>query len=536
MTRTLDERSLARRARRLVPRVRAPEVTLRDAWREAWRRLRRAEPATVVLVALVVSWIVVFGILVVQRHDRFGSFGFDMGIFDQAIWLAARGESFITVRGLDLFGHHANVAFYLLAPLSWLGAGPHIWNLLQVATLAAGAVPLYLIGRARRLSPWLALLPAAAYLLHPSTQFLAWELFHPETMAVTPLLFAYLAAVRRRWGWYAGLLVLAVAWKEDVALFALVLGLLVALRGDRRVGAVTMALSLGWFLAVSQVLLSAVNGQGAFYDQFYGHLGESSVGVVTTVLTDPTRVVDHLATADPSPVGYLWKLGAPWALLPLAAPAALLMGVPQLLANLLSINGFTREITFHYAALPMAALGVASVEGLARLAGITRAAGVAGHAGPAGGAGVAGVAGLAWLRRGAAAAVAVAALAATLQWGPSPVGDRYDEGFWPASSPRQETQHEAVSTVPSRAPVSATYQFVPHLTHRERVYEFPNPFRERNWGVRGEDTHDPRVVEWLVVDSTAMGREDRSLVEDLVSSGAFDVVFQDDGVLVARRR
>lgn len=527
MTRTLDERSLARRARRLVSRVRAPDGTWRDPWRDAWRRLRRAEPATVVLVALVVSWIVVFGVLVVQRHARFGSFGFDTGIFDQAIWLAARGESFITVRGLDLFGHHANVAFYLLAPLSWLGAGPHVWNLLQVTTLAVGAVPLYLIGRARQLSPWLALLPAAAYLLHPSTQFLAWELFHPETMAVTPLLFAYLAAVHRRWGWYAGLLVFAVAWKEDVALFALVLGLLVALRGDRRVGTVTMALSLGWFLAVSQVLLSAVNGQGAFYDQFYGHLGESSVDVATTVLTDPTRVVEHLSTAKPSPVGYLWKLGAPWALLPLAAPAALLMGVPQLLANLLSINGFTREITFHYAALPMAALGVASVEGLARL---TRLAGVASLAG------VAGSTALAWARRGVVAAVAVAALAATLQWGPSPVGDRYDEGFWPARSPRQETQHEAVSTVPSGAPVSATYQFVPHLTHRERVYEFPNPFRERNWGVRGEDTHDPRIVEWLVVDSSTMGREDRSLVEDLVSSGAFDVVFQDDGVLVAHRR
>jgi len=126
-----------------------------------WGRLAHHHPAWDVLAVLVVGWALTFGVLAWQRHDRFASFGFDMGIFDQAVWLAARGKSFITVRGLDLFGHHANVAFYLLAPFSWLGAGPHFLNLLQVAALSVSAVPLFLLGRHRGLSPWLALVPAA---------------------------------------------------------------------------------------------------------------------------------------------------------------------------------------------------------------------------------------------------------------------------------------------------------------------------------------------------------------------------------------
>ena len=196
-------------------------------------RLAIAEPspAAGVLAAAVVLFVVIFGVLVWQRHDRFGSFGFDMGIYDQAVWMAARGKSFLTTRGLDLFGHHANVSFYLLAPFSWLGAGPHFLNLLQVGALALTAVPLYLLGRHRGLAPWIALAPAVAFLLHPSTGLLAWELFHPETVAVVFLAFAYLAAAKERWHWYAVLLVVAVGWKEDVALFAFFLGVLLAVRG-----------------------------------------------------------------------------------------------------------------------------------------------------------------------------------------------------------------------------------------------------------------------------------------------------------------
>lgn len=488
-----------------------PSVDRASPLRRAFDQIRRTDFPVLVLVGMVALWIALFGVLVWQRHDRFGSFGFDMGIFDQAVWLAARGESFITVRGLDLFGHHANVAFYLLAPFSWLGAGAHFLNLLQVTTLALGAVPLYLLGRHRELSPWIALAPAAAYLLHPSTQFLAWELFHPETVAIAPLLFAYVAAVKQRWGWYAGLLVFAVAWKEDLALAAFAIGLIVLIRGHRKIGGLTMGLSLAWFLVVNRILLSAVNGEGAFYDQFYGDLGGSPFDIAWTGLVHPTQVLSKFA--DASAVEFVWQLAAPFALLALASPLVLLVAVPQLVANILSVNEFTREITFHYAAVPLAALALASVEGLARVARSVH------------------------VRRALAVGLLVTALAGTVRWGPSPIGERWDEGFWPrAGDPRKETKDLAVDLVPDGVSVSASYQFVPHLTHREGIYEFPNPFRERNWGVQGENTHDPATVEWLAVDTRITGRSDRAVLEAQLSTGAWDVVLDEDGILVARRR
>ncbi len=95
----------------------------------------RDEPAAAFLGIAIALWTVVFSMLVVLRQDRFRTIDFDLGIHDQAIWLLAHGQTFDTVRGLPVFGHHATFAYYLLVPLQWLGAGPNVWNVLQVIAI-----------------------------------------------------------------------------------------------------------------------------------------------------------------------------------------------------------------------------------------------------------------------------------------------------------------------------------------------------------------------------------------------------------------
>src|SRR5437762_1313827 len=66
-------------------------------------------------------------------HDRFGTYGFDLGIYDQATWLLSRAQApFVTVRGLDLLGQHAAYIMVLVAPLYRLWADPRLLLLLQV--------------------------------------------------------------------------------------------------------------------------------------------------------------------------------------------------------------------------------------------------------------------------------------------------------------------------------------------------------------------------------------------------------------------
>ncbi len=468
-------------------------------------------PALWVVLAAALSWTVVMGTLVWQRHDRLGSFSFDMGIFDQAVWLLSRGgQQLMTVRGLTVFGHHAEPALYLLAPFYWLGAGPHFLNLVQVAAMALGAVPVFLIARDRLGAPWVAAVIAGAFLLHPALAFMAWELFHPEAMAITPLLFAYWFAGRRRWRWFAVCVVLAVAWKEDVALAAAVLGLVVAVRGERRVGLTTAALSVGYFLMVTRVLLPYLNGSEAFYNQFFGELGGSAPEIIRNGLRRPELVTDRVLAADAK--DYYWKMVAPFGLVPLAGPGALLVGVPQALVNVLSINDFTRKITYHYAALPLTGLTLAAIEGARWIAAGRRRALVI----------LAGV-------------MAVSSVAAAMVWGPTPIGATYGPTWWPpAQDSRRDAKEAALARVPNDARVSATYLFVPQLTHREGIYEFPNPFKPKNWGVRDENYPPPTAVSWLVVDRDTLGPEDAGIFDCLLAT-SFQIVSDEERVVVARR-
>src|SRR5205085_809355 len=136
-----------------------------------------------------VAFAIVFGSLGVKRHNTFGTWSFDLGIYDQGFWLAARGgRTFMTVRGLAFWGQHLNLIAYAFAPFYWLGAGPAFLFVAQATVLGFGAIPVYLIAKDRFRAPWMGLVFAVVYLLYAPIQWISWANFHPEALVVTPLL------------------------------------------------------------------------------------------------------------------------------------------------------------------------------------------------------------------------------------------------------------------------------------------------------------------------------------------------------------
>ena len=96
--------------------------------------------------------------------------------------------------------------------------------------MALGAVPVYLLARDRLENGWLGVVVAACFLLYLSLEWINWWHFHPDALVITPLLFAWWLATRRRWGWYAVAVGVALACKEDAALAVIMLGLVLAAR------------------------------------------------------------------------------------------------------------------------------------------------------------------------------------------------------------------------------------------------------------------------------------------------------------------
>ena len=116
-------------------------------------------------------------------------------------WSPGADETFMTVRGLDFWGHHLN----LVASSSRrsTGSAPGRVPLRRPElVLALGALPVYLIAKRPLRAAGVGLLFAVVYLMYAPIQWISWINFHPEALVIAPFLFAWWFAMRRRWGWF----------------------------------------------------------------------------------------------------------------------------------------------------------------------------------------------------------------------------------------------------------------------------------------------------------------------------------------------
>lgn len=495
-----------------------PVVTRLRAWGNSPRAMFTA------LVVLGAYWTITLGRLVVLRHNRFATFDFDTGIYDQFLWQAAHFRWFSTVRGVSFFGHHASFGFFFLIPFAWLGAGPNFWNVLNAVALAACAPILYVIARDRFAKAWIGALVGVVWLAQPSVQWWVHEGFHPECVAL-PFLFATwlfgqrIAArlaedqsvSRRQWWWFWLSFVGAVMWKEDVALALVGMGLVWAVRRHWRLGVPVAVAGALWFGIFGALMVPQVAG-GTVYSGIYGSLGETPGQIVVNSIEDPSMLLERWDDNDA--LGYSTRLNQSFGFVTVLSPLTWLIGAPQWFANISSAAAFTWDPHYRYQALPTLALTISFVEA-------------------------------SWFlyrrRRWWGHAALVIGLGASLwsgwahgagPWSPS----NYRAGYWPHTAPAtQQAREAALALIRPHEGVSADYLLVPHLSHREVLYTFPNPWKNSNYGVSSDAAGDPAKVDWIVVDTALVGEDLQPLYESIKASGEFQVAMQRDGIEVLRR-
>lgn len=495
-------------------RIRMGLTTAHRALRRGRARARQPDQRPIVtswearagLGAVTGGYIVLLTYLTVRNHYGFGTAGFDIGIFDQGVWLLSRLQTpFVTVRGLHLFGDHASFLLLALVPIYWVAASPAVLLGAQALALGAGAVPSFLIARHTLRSEWCALACATAYLAHPAVAWTNVENFHPDSFEVPLVLFAFYFTLKKRWGLFAACVGALLLVKEDVALLTFVLGLYVALRHHRGIGLATAAASVIWVAMLLVVVFPTFNEAGWLYGSRlttqFGGVG----GLLESLVTEPWTIVAPAFGSDQR--WYLWQLFASFGLLSLLAPAVLVVAAGPLLSNLLATFPYQHQIEYHYSTLIVPVLTVSAILGIARFRSMR-------------------------IRGGLAIVLVVAALAGAYVWGPlgqdaRPVAD-------PGSAHAQAAR-DAIAMIPDEAVVSSHYRYVPHLTHRTHVYEFPNPWRASNWadGSReGATLPIADEVDYLLLTAATRDEPGHGEVLRRLEQHAFRRVFEAEGVVL----
>ena len=417
---------------------------------------RLVEPTVVgVVTALVAAYWATSSILI---HRAFHSNGWDLGLLHQVLWNSARGRLFdYSFRDISYAGDHWQPFLLTLAPLEWLQGGPEGLLIVQAIFLAAAAIPLYAGARAVEVGRGGAAALAGAYLLGLGAARSVSFDFHIEAFAP---LFAFTAlwglARGRRVVFVAAVLVI-LTLKEDGALLTLALSWIGWFGFKERLSAATAGVATIYMFLATSVIIPYFRGADLNpFAERYGYLGDSPAGVLGGMATRPDLVLSQLAR--PEAALAIAIVLASVVLLPLLVPRLLPPLAMVTLLPLLSKGPAQGSLELHYLLVPATvAMAVAII-----------AAGDLARRGPSA---LAGPLSAAIQRIWPFLLLGVPALLWMLG---SPLPPSFA-----ADLDRFDVDHHAsvaqkfIREIPAGAIVSAQSPFVPHLSERRKLYQFP---------------------------------------------------------------
>ncbi len=530
----------------------------------------RSLPGLLVLL-MTLAYVVFFSAYSLQRHATLNSYAADLSFIDQPMWNTLHGrflERTMDAHQVSRVAEHLEPVIIPVAFVFYLWDDVRAILIVQTIVLALGALPVYWIARRAFAAPdcrvptarnveratlageeeasqalggprwaqWLPLVFVAAYLMFPALQAANVADFHADPFIVAPLLFAFWYATERRcaamWVWAAvGLLV-----KENLPTLIFMLGLFLLIFGGRIDGAVEnaaqarrrrlhsvalMVAGLGWFYVATYVVVAPLARQAygtagpVYLAHRYSWLGAGLSGL-WEILRQPERL------------RYLVELFAPMGWLPLVAPEYLLLGLPVLIANLVSDFPGQYSGQQHYTAPLVPVLVVAAIFGARRLLGVLHI--TSSHLqhshleverGRESGA-------TSEVRRVASIPVVAILAVWLLAWslgyqtlrGWTPLGRDYT---WPQRTAHHELLARFTAQIPPEAAVSTTPPLHPHLAHRWKIYIYPT-------------VADADYVLLDVASPTDAHPNDvRKTFQQLITSGEFGILDAADGYLLLAR-
>lgn len=458
-----------------------------------------------VTVATAFAWATWMSALQLDVHDSFGTFSYDVGLYDQGLWLLSRFDApFVTLMGRNLFGDHSSLVLLFLVPFYWLVPGTSTLLVVQSFVVAAGAVPVFLFARRVLGSEPLACAVSVAWLAHPAVVGTTLENFHPDSFHGLFVPLALWAALERRWRIYAVAVILVLMVKEDAFLLVVPLGVWVAVRLDRRRGLATMLAGLSAAVVTMYLIMRPLTGvptRNGWRVPFGG-----VEGFLRETVTAPWNVVEYFLDGDK--LTYLFQMTVPYLGLFLMSSGLAAVSSLVIFVNILSTYWYQYNVDYHYSIVAVPALLFAAVHGISRFSVFVQ-------------------------RRAVVGLIVVSCLSSVL-WSSHNLS--FEARETPSENVAVTTGHEILHDLPPRVSASLYDPLVPHAAHRAGLWFFPNPFRAHLYGVDEslEGTRLPAAdtVEYVVLPKFLL--PEMQAVWDQ-ESAAFAVVSENEHWRIYRR-
>ncbi len=448
---------------------------------------------------MIAGWALLLLIASSARHILFQSGAFDLGYFDQAIYLISQGQvPVVSFWGFHFLGGHADWMVYPLALFYKIYPSVYWLFAVQAIALALGALPTYHLARQAGLQGSLATTLAAVYLLYPLIFNLNLFDFHPEVMALPLILTAVWAARQNKvWG-FAICTIIILGCRDALSLTVAAMGFWLLVFEKKRVcGAIALITGVAWFLIATQVVIPAFRPGGVEATLRYAYLGDSVLEIAKNLFLKPDLVLGKVFSLATLEYGLLLIAPLLWGL-SIHCLAPLTAALPVLVMNILSDAPSQRDLVHQYSLPVLPFLLLAVIAALASQK--------------------------TWLRtRWKILLWSLIAFLALAKYGY--FGSRYLNSLDTWSATRA-----AVAQVQSKGSVLTTHNIVPHLTHRPQI----------RFTIASAPSPDLAAFDYVLLDTRHPGWMStsefaRNLVNQLQKAPNFNLRYQRDGVYLFNR-
>lgn len=206
---------------------------------------------------ILLVWICIVAILYATlslvRHNHFLTGGFDLGMYDQAVWQYSKFIwPYNTIKDRFILGDHLTLTLPLLAPLFWIWNDVRALLVFQAIWVSFSVLAVYKLVRIRKFSPFISSCLAFIYSLFYGIQYGIFFDFHPVLLAtgLIPWMLYFLEAKRTKL--FILSLVLIVLTQENMGLALASLGFIYFFKKKYR--ALSIAFVIG---GITVSLLSA---------------------------------------------------------------------------------------------------------------------------------------------------------------------------------------------------------------------------------------------------------------------------------------
>lgn len=475
--------------------------------------LSRPSTPLVVLLVLTTGQMVLVGLWSIWSHQRFGTYGFDLGQYDSVFAATLHGRPLampplrLTQNWGDLLDNHADLGTFIFLPFYALYPDAKTLLLIQTVTVAGASVPLYLFAKKRLGSPWQAFAVAVAWLGYAPMHSAQFYDFHWQLVAAALVVCIFAALEHGRMKLYWVFFTMAILCREDVSIGLTALGLYLLFSGERpKLGVVTMIVSVVYFVGLRFVIMRNTSFTGYYKDIMAPDAGGFG-SILATMISNPAFLARSLITWEKA--RYVAQIFAPLAFLPQRRPWLWLLMLPGFFLTVLAAGYLPPiQISFQYVGnwagymFPAAVIALASYaatgDGLIR-------------------------------RRAALTAMLVATLVAGLRWGVYSPSRTISGGFErvPFAAPsqadveREEALREFLKDIPADVAICTSERLQPHTT----------ALHVENYSLRGSSDG----CEYLLW-STLPGDQGTDNGQRAVAVGNYEIVQRKAGVVLAKRK